>query len=190
MRRSNLAIDRNLGDFLPCSEVQTTSPITPRPARRGTERVMLAGDAERIVEPFTGEGIYLALKEGMATGEELLARLDGGKAALALARIALLGKHRGVTRTPASCAGTGSGVSRRHSSVAHQSDQPRGRTPVGVSPVSATARWHGAQELTRSLLAGVSWPLPPSRGGTRSPAASPDGRSRRPPCRSARGRRG
>jgi flavin-dependent dehydrogenase len=80
MRRSNLAIDRNLGDLLPCSEVQTTSPITPRPAHRGTERILMAGDAGRIVEPFTGEGIYLALKEGMATGEELLARLDGGKA--------------------------------------------------------------------------------------------------------------
>jgi len=80
MRHSNSAIDRTLRDLTPLSPVQTTSPITPRPARRGRENVVLIGDAGRIVEPFTGEGIYFALRDGVTTGEELSARLGGGSA--------------------------------------------------------------------------------------------------------------
>jgi flavin-dependent dehydrogenase len=80
MRRANRAIDRNLGDLTPVSPVHTTSPITPPRLRRGTEQIMLVGDARRILEPFTGEGIYFALKDGMAAATVLCARLGRGDA--------------------------------------------------------------------------------------------------------------
>jgi flavin-dependent dehydrogenase len=79
MRDANPGIDRRLDNLSPVSEVQTTFPITPRPRRRGTGNVRLIGDAGRLVEPFTGEGIFFALLDGIRAGEELVARLRGTK---------------------------------------------------------------------------------------------------------------
>jgi geranylgeranyl reductase family protein len=48
------------------------NPITRAPARLGRDRVWLLGDAARVVEPFTGEGITFAL-----TTAQLAATLAG-----------------------------------------------------------------------------------------------------------------
>ncbi len=45
------------------------NPITRAPARTGSGRVWLLGDAARVVEPFTGEGIYFALATGLLAAE-------------------------------------------------------------------------------------------------------------------------
>ena len=79
MRDANPGIDRGLGNLSPVSDVQTTFPITPRTRRRSTGNVRLIGDAGKLVEPFTGEGIFFALLDGIRAGEELAARLRGTK---------------------------------------------------------------------------------------------------------------
>jgi len=58
--------------FLPRFEPQEwlrMNPITRAPARTGSGRVWLLGDAARVVEPFTGEGIIFALSTGLLAAE-------------------------------------------------------------------------------------------------------------------------
>jgi menaquinone-9 beta-reductase len=43
---------------------RTITPLTRAALRPGHENVFLIGDAARVVEPFTGEGIYYALRSG------------------------------------------------------------------------------------------------------------------------------
>ena len=62
-----------LGDLTPRSEVLTTSPINPRTRASRHGRIFLAGDAERTVEPFTGEGIAFALESGRRVASQILA---------------------------------------------------------------------------------------------------------------------
>jgi flavin-dependent dehydrogenase len=47
---------------LPSRDWMRMNPISRAPARTGTGRAWLVGDSARVVEPFTGEGIYFALK--------------------------------------------------------------------------------------------------------------------------------
>jgi flavin-dependent dehydrogenase len=49
------------------------NPITRAAARTGSGRVWLLGDAARVVEPFTGEGITFALSTGWLAAEAALA---------------------------------------------------------------------------------------------------------------------
>jgi len=79
MRGANSAIDRELHDLTPVSEVQTTFPITPRARRRRVGNVYLVGDSGKLVEPFTGEGIFFALLDGVRVAEELVSQLHGPK---------------------------------------------------------------------------------------------------------------
>jgi geranylgeranyl reductase family protein len=51
------------------------NPITRAPARIGSGRVWLIGDAARVVEPFTGEGIVFALSTGLLAAEAAVAGL-------------------------------------------------------------------------------------------------------------------
>jgi flavin-dependent dehydrogenase len=65
------------------------NPITRAPARTGTGRVWLLGDAARVVEPFTGEGIVFALSTGLLAAEaavKALPRSDFGPALAAYSR--------------------------------------------------------------------------------------------------------
>ena len=51
------------------------NPISRGPARLGVGAFWLAGDAARVVEPFTGEGIFFALSTGLLAAEAALAGL-------------------------------------------------------------------------------------------------------------------
>lgn len=61
---------------------QTITPIRRAPARIvAGDRLFLAGDVARVVEPFTGEGIYYAVRSGLLAGEGAvreLATADSG----------------------------------------------------------------------------------------------------------------
>ncbi len=50
---------------------QTISPIERRPAQAGKPQMLLIGDAARVVEPFTGEGIRYAMESGLLAGQIL-----------------------------------------------------------------------------------------------------------------------
>jgi menaquinone-9 beta-reductase len=54
---------------LPPQDWMRMNPISRSSARTGTGRVWLVGDAARVVEPFTGEGIYFALKTALLAAE-------------------------------------------------------------------------------------------------------------------------
>jgi flavin-dependent dehydrogenase len=62
----------------PDLEWMRMSPITRSPARVGAGRVWLVGDSARVVEPFTGEGIYFALATGLLAAEAALPGFGGG----------------------------------------------------------------------------------------------------------------
>jgi geranylgeranyl reductase family protein len=51
---------------------RTITPLTRPAVRPCAENLLLAGDAARVVEPFTGEGIFYALASGMAAGRALV----------------------------------------------------------------------------------------------------------------------
>jgi flavin-dependent dehydrogenase len=64
------------------------NPITRAAARAGSGRVWLLGDAARVVEPFTGEGITFALSTGLLAAEAAQAGLARNNPAAALAAYA------------------------------------------------------------------------------------------------------
>ena len=54
---------------LPPQDWMRMNPISRASARTGIGRVWLVGDAARVVEPFTGEGIYFALSAALLAAE-------------------------------------------------------------------------------------------------------------------------
>jgi geranylgeranyl reductase family protein len=72
------------------------NPITRAPARTGRDRVWLLGDAARVVEPFTGEGIVFALTTGMLAAEAAVGGLARNDLSTALAGYAQ--SHRRLYR--------------------------------------------------------------------------------------------
>ena len=61
---------------------RTIAPLDRAPAPRaavaqGGAGVFLAGDAARVVEPFTGEGIYYALRSGELAAAAIVATVRG-----------------------------------------------------------------------------------------------------------------
>jgi flavin-dependent dehydrogenase len=66
---------RYLPPFAP-AEWLRLNPITRAPAQVATGRVWLVGDAARVVEPFTGEGIAFALATGSLAAETALRGLQ------------------------------------------------------------------------------------------------------------------
>jgi menaquinone-9 beta-reductase len=65
---SHLPVNRHLKDILQCSEVigeiRSTYPVYFSPRRSYGDGALLVGDAARVSEPVTGEGIYFAMKSG------------------------------------------------------------------------------------------------------------------------------
>ncbi len=79
---------RRVLPHLPEQDWLRMNPITRAAARPGRDRVWLVGDAARVVEPFTGEGVVFALSTGVLAAENALAALSQGKFTSALARYA------------------------------------------------------------------------------------------------------
>lgn len=86
---------RYLPPFAP-TEWLRLNPITRAAAQVGTGRVWLVGDAARVVEPFTGEGIAFALSTGMLAAEMALRGLERND--LAGARSEYARAHRQLYR--------------------------------------------------------------------------------------------
>ena len=85
-RRSQnpLAAVRRVLPDLPEQEWLRMNPITRAPAQLGRDRVWLTGDAARVVEPFTGEGIAFALETGWMAAQHAHSALESGDWAGAL----------------------------------------------------------------------------------------------------------
>jgi flavin-dependent dehydrogenase len=56
---------------------RTITPLTRAPIAAATPSLFLVGDAARVVEPFTGEGIYYALASGELAAGAIISRNDG-----------------------------------------------------------------------------------------------------------------
>ncbi len=64
----------------------TIAPLDREPAphaavAQGSGGIFLVGDAARVVEPFTGEGIYYALRSGELAAEAIIAAVQGKQSA-------------------------------------------------------------------------------------------------------------
>jgi geranylgeranyl reductase family protein len=56
---------------------RTITPLTRAPIAATHHSLFLVGDAARVVEPFTGEGIYYALASGELAAEAIISRHNG-----------------------------------------------------------------------------------------------------------------
>ena len=52
-------------------KISTSFPITPGPKRIDTPGMTYLGDAKQTVEPFTGEGVFYAMQDGVHGAEEI-----------------------------------------------------------------------------------------------------------------------
>jgi menaquinone-9 beta-reductase len=59
---------------------RTITPLTRAPLPAGQRSLFLVGDAARVVEPFTGEGIYYALASGELAAKAIALQREGGNA--------------------------------------------------------------------------------------------------------------
>jgi flavin-dependent dehydrogenase len=59
---------------------RTITPLTREPISPGQFSLFLVGDAARVVEPFTGEGIYYALASGELAAKAIALHCEGGNA--------------------------------------------------------------------------------------------------------------
>jgi menaquinone-9 beta-reductase len=57
---------------------RTITPLTRRALAPAHARLFLVGDAARVVEPFTGEGIYYALRSGELAAQAIAKFIAGG----------------------------------------------------------------------------------------------------------------
>ncbi|HSH38586.1 MAG TPA: NAD(P)/FAD-dependent oxidoreductase, partial [Chthoniobacterales bacterium] len=62
---------------------RTITPLRRAAVNPGYPRLFLAGDAARVVEPFTGEGIYYALRSGELAAEAAISLIRTGDEARA-----------------------------------------------------------------------------------------------------------
>ncbi len=56
---------------------RTITPLTRSPIRCAHENLLFIGDAARVVEPFTGEGIYYALRSGELAARAIAKTISG-----------------------------------------------------------------------------------------------------------------
>ena len=67
-----------LGNSERVGRVRSTYPVYFSPRRCYADGLLLVGDAARVSEPVTGEGIYFALRSGVLAGEALHAAFQSG----------------------------------------------------------------------------------------------------------------
>jgi geranylgeranyl reductase family protein len=67
---------------------RTITPLTRAPLGRAPDQLFLIGDAARVVEPFTGEGIYYALRSGELAATAIIALTRGENKDVALREFA------------------------------------------------------------------------------------------------------
>jgi menaquinone-9 beta-reductase len=60
---------------------RTITPLTRAPITAGHASLFLVGDAARVVEPFTGEGIYYAIASGELAADAIVSQRNGRDAA-------------------------------------------------------------------------------------------------------------
>jgi flavin-dependent dehydrogenase len=60
---------------------RTITPLTREPISPAQPSLFFIGDSARVVEPFTGEGIYYALASGELAAKAIALQRDGGNAA-------------------------------------------------------------------------------------------------------------
>ena len=70
---------------------RTITPLTRKPLGAAHHNLFLIGDAARVVEPFTGEGIYYAIRSGELAAEAVRAIIREENASSAIAQF--LQKH-------------------------------------------------------------------------------------------------
>ena len=68
---------------------RTITPLTRSPIPSAHENLFFVGDAARVVEPFTGEGIYYALRSGELAANAVAKILRGDESELGVARISV-----------------------------------------------------------------------------------------------------
>jgi flavin-dependent dehydrogenase len=67
---------------------RTITPLTRSPVPCAHENLLLIGDAARVVEPFTGEGIYYAVRSGELAADAIAKIIRGEDRLLALREFA------------------------------------------------------------------------------------------------------
>jgi len=60
----------------PVGEISSAFPINPAVHHHNHHAAFLVGDAQRTVEPFSGEGVFFALQDGLSIAERLLALIQ------------------------------------------------------------------------------------------------------------------
>src|SRR5438552_4404034 len=73
---------------------RTITPLTRAPISVAHENLFFIGDAARVVEPFTGEGIYYALRSGELAANAIVRIIRGEQSALRQ----LVCAHRAMSR--------------------------------------------------------------------------------------------
>jgi geranylgeranyl reductase family protein len=73
---ANAAARTRFDILRPVGAVSTASPIKPTAHHHEHHAAFLAGDAHQTVEPFTGEGVFFALQDGVSTARRLLALIQ------------------------------------------------------------------------------------------------------------------
>jgi flavin-dependent dehydrogenase len=67
-------------DLSPSHSWRTITPLTREPISPAQPSLFFVGDAARVVEPFTGEGIYYALASGELAAKAIALQREGGDA--------------------------------------------------------------------------------------------------------------
>jgi menaquinone-9 beta-reductase len=68
----NAGVRRRFQEIAPVDGIRTTSPITPRTVNKRSPHARFIGDAQQIVEPFTGQGVYFAMRDGVGAAWDIL----------------------------------------------------------------------------------------------------------------------
>ena len=76
---TNPTARKKFGEMDPITDTLSAFPITPRWYDHNSPGAFLVGDAHRTVEPFTGEGIYFALKDGIETAQSIVSSTESSR---------------------------------------------------------------------------------------------------------------